>query len=513
MDNKFVFKKIDGIVTLVECTVDSKKKVIVPDSFEGEPVIAIGDKAFSHSSIAEIVLPDSIEILNTNAFYFSTNLKEIKLPKNLRIVKQSVFIGCRSLNKINFPVGVEKISSYCFNNCTSLKSVFAENENAVFGKNALAGIWGDDIIELEEVSFHLIKSLDLVNKTNFIIKFINDWENVEEDKKVVILSLIKKKDLKDNLFLSCNIDVINFLLNNKIKPKLEDTDEYINYYINKDDVEITAILLEFKNNNFKKEKIEEIKERKELVEIGLEDMNYTEFRKLWVCTKKNNNIRVSGYKGDKSEETIPLEIQGVPITMIASATSANFIPIQILNIDANIESIGDDSFVYSHLTKINLPETLTTIGSDAFYHCEHLNEIILPDNLTTINKRAFYCCSNFKSIIIPKNVTTLGKEAFIYCEELTKAEILANINTIYESTFAFCYKLKEVILPNTIECIKKHAFRECSSLEEITIPASVKIIEDEAFLDCIKLKNVTFLGDMPKFSKNTFKNTPYYESM
>lgn len=514
MCNEFIFEKINGVVTLIKCVInDNTKKVIVPDSFEGEPVIAIGDRAFLYQNIVDIVLPDSIEIFNTNAFYFSSNLKEIKLPKNLRIVKQSAFIGCSSLEKITFPIGVEKINSYCFNDCTSLKAVFAENENAVLGKNALADIFGRSIIEIEEVSFHLIKSLDLINQTNFIIKFINDWNNVEECKKTVILSLIKKKVLKDNLFLSNNVDVISFLLSNNIKPNLEATDKYLEYYLKTDDTIITAILLEFKNRNFLKEKIEEIKERKELVEIGLVDMNYTEFRKLWVCSKKDNKIRISGYKGKESEVTIPFEIQGIPITMIASGKSAYYNSIKILNIEADIETIGDDSFVYSSLTKINLPNTLTTIGNNAFYHSEYLNEIILPDNLTTINNRAFYSCSNLKSIIIPKNVTTLGKEAFKYCEEITKAEILANINTISEKTFAFCFDLKEIILPDTIECIKKHAFQSCTSLEEITIPASVKSIENAAFLDCVNLKKVNFLGDIPKLSNNTFQNTPYNKSM
>lgn len=473
----FEFEKIDGIVTLAKYIGD-EEKVIVPETYEGEPVIAIGNRVFEKAIMTSIVLPDTIEVFGNSAFIACRNLVDINMPANLKIVKHNVFLGCESIVEITFPIGVEKIGPSCFCGCYALTRVFAENENAVLGKDALNGTG-----KIEEVSFHLIKTLDFHNQSEFVLKFIENWSNIEQYKKDVILSLLKKKVLQYYLFSSGKAHVIYFLFDNKFKPNIEDTDKCLEYYIKVGDTENTAILLDYKNKSFTKEKVVAIKERKDLIEIGLEAMTYSEFRKVWVCSKKDGKITVSGYKGCKIEETIPFEVEGIPITFLACNSQNDYRPIEILNIEADIESIGVNCFSWSKLTKINLPDTLVSIGNGGFSQCVSLTEIILPKNLTSIGTAGFHCC-DFESIVIPEGVKEVAKE-----------------------TFRFCHNLKDVILPETIEFIGIRAFNGCTKLEEIIIPSSVKEIANEAFFECRVLKKVTFLGDMPKLGKNVFKYT------
>lgn len=408
MENMFKFTKKDGIVTLVEYFNENQDKIIVPATFEGEPVIAIGDRVFEFSKFKEIVLPDSIESFGNSAFYWCESLKKINIPKNLKIVKQNAFGCCSSLVDITFPVGVEKISANCFNCCDNLKTVFAENENAILGKNAIG-----EGVNLEKISFHLIKHLSVHHQTKFIVEFIKDFDNIEQDKKDVILSLIKKKSLKDSLFLSGDTEVISFLLNNKIKPNLKATEGYLEHYLKKQkNTKITAIFLDFKNKSFKKENVKDINERKELVEIGLKPMNYTEFKNLWVCSKKDGNIRVSGYKGNKLEENIPSQVDGVLITMLGTSNIQNFSPIKVLNIYAPIEIIVDRCFAFRELKEIHLPDTLIAIGKSAFYSCEKLESITIPASVKEIGDEAFGYCSKLKKITFLGDIPILGKNVF-----------------------------------------------------------------------------------------------------
>jgi hypothetical protein len=83
----------------------------------------------------------------------------------------------------------------------------------------------------------------------------------------------------------------------------------------------------------------------------------------------------------------------------------------------------------SSLTEVRLPNGITEIGDDMFRNCTSLTTFTIPDTVTTIGGNAFYN-NNFESIIIPLSVTTIGKYAFaknynntnltIYCRATSK---------------------------------------------------------------------------------------------
>lgn len=71
------------------------------------------------------------------------------------------------------------------------------------------------------------------------------------------------------------------------------------------------------------------------------------------------------------------------------------------------------------MTSVTIPNSVTTIGVEAFYHCSSLPSITIPNSVTTIGDRAFYECSGLTSLNIPNSVTTIGGAAFAYCSGLT----------------------------------------------------------------------------------------------
>ena len=85
-----------------------------------------------------------------------------------------------------------------------------------------------------------------------------------------------------------------------------------------------------------------------------------------------------------------------------------------------------DSEAKTHLVKcfaavsgeLVLPESLISIGPNAFKNCTGLTAITLPESLTTIGQSAFDGCTGFAEITIPKNVTDIGLYAF-YNNNLT----------------------------------------------------------------------------------------------
>ena len=71
------------------------------------------------------------------------------------------------------------------------------------------------------------------------------------------------------------------------------------------------------------------------------------------------------------------------------------------------------------LTSIDIPNSVTAIGDEAFRYCTSLTSIVIPNSVTSIGVCAFYNCNGLTSIVIPNSVTEIGYWAFYWCSGLT----------------------------------------------------------------------------------------------
>ena len=197
----------------------------------------------------------------------------------------------------------------------------------------------------------------------------------------------------------------------------------------------------------------------------------------------------------------------------------------------SVTSIGDNAFlVCSGLTSVTIPNSVTSIGKYAFYNCSGLTSVTIPNSVTSIGYGAFGGCSGLTSVTVDKNngtydsrdncnaiietstnklivgcknttipnsVTSIGDRAFEGCSGLTSVTIGNSVTSIGKYAFAGCWGLTSVTIGNSVTSIGDYAFTDCSGLTSVTIGNSVTSIGYDAFRGCSGLTKLVSLAVEP----------------
>ena len=151
----------------------------------------------------------------------------------------------------------------------------------------------------------------------------------------------------------------------------------------------------------------------------------------------------------QTELVIPYEINGVEITTLYSGVGYDE-PQSIL--------------AGSSVTKVVVPNSVTTFGRGAFYICSLLTSINIPNNVISIGDYVFYGCTSLASINIPNSVTSIRDGAFESCNSLKSVKLPDSITSIGVSAFQYCYALTSIEIGNSVTSIDVWTFSGCTNL-------------------------------------------------
>ena len=167
-----------------------------------------------------------------------------------------------------------------------------------------------------------------------------------------------------------------------------------------------------------------------------------------------------------------------------------------------------DSFnVPSVITSGGVEYTVTKIENNAFKDNKLVfGKLTLPETLTSIGSSAFYKTNIYSDVVIPESVTTIGTSAFAECRGLLSIKLPSSIKSIPANAFQNCYSLRTVITDSAIEAVGSQAFYACYALHEISIGEGTKTIESNAFYNCYGLDGVLNLSTVTSIASNSFQN-------
>ncbi len=139
---RWTIRMNDSFTEITICGINDvqyNESVTIPDNFDGVPVTAIGDGAFSYTSIGSVTIPSSVKKIGYNAFYNCDNLTSFTIPDSVTSMGNSIFSSCDKLSSVVLPKGTTYIPESMFYNCYNLTSVTVPSTVTEIKREAFKG--------------------------------------------------------------------------------------------------------------------------------------------------------------------------------------------------------------------------------------------------------------------------------------------------------------------------------------------------------------------------------------
>lgn len=165
------------------------------------------------------------------------------------------------------------------------------------------------------------------------------------------------------------------------------------------------------------------------------------------------------------------------------------------NCNAIIETTTNTLIIGGNKTII--PNSVTSIGGDAFIGRKGLTSINIPCNVTLLYSRSFEGCYDLNSIVVDSEnkIYDSREECNAIIETSTNKVIVGSNNTIF---------------PSSVNSIEWDAFNG-RKITSVTIVKNIETIGSQAFYNC-KLENVITLSTKTLF-ETAFSNATYQHAM
>ena len=453
-------------------------------------ITELNSNVFSLTGIKELVLPDTLQTIKRDAFSSCWYLESVTVCSDHIVINDGAFSECDQLKTILFTKGVPAwIGSRLFNET---------------GKSADGKYFFSDSMQAEG---GLIPYPTLL----YTAAYANEWApNGETEWNGYPIRQMSAEEARSLPVRTESQTVVPADL------RADNGYEAGNGWVFQDGTLLVTAnggLDDFTNNELDENyqwRHTHFPDEVECIEIGKNVSEITPFASYvsWSFTPKEIRIEAGNPYFVLENGWIFQKETG---TLVGPANLEKFQgPIILNNLPKDTRVIGTSAFDLACLPywnndpgraliqRVNFPESLQTIGKDAFYDCDELQRLDLPANLTEIGESAFDDCRNLENIQFNSALRSIGKEAFYNCSDLTNINLEdTKITELRDSVFRSCDALNTAMLPETLKTIETDAFDYCTSLQTLVFCSDDVTIQSGAFRDCIGVKEMIFMKGVP----------------
>ena len=436
-------------------------------------VTGIGDNAFnSCSDLTSVTIGNSVTTIGNSAFWECSGLTSVTIPNSVTCVGDSVFSNCSGLISVTIGNSVTSIGKFAFRECSGLTSIKVESGNTTYDSR------NDCNAIIETASNTLVAGCKNTVIPNSVTTIEGDaFYGCSGLTSVTIPNSVTS--IGNYAFGFCS-GLTSVTIPNSVTSI---GDGAFFYCTGLTSVTIPNSVTSIGNSAF----------------VGCSGLTSVTIPNSVTSIGSRAFDRCSGLTSIKVESGNTTYDSRNDCNAIIETTSNTLVTgCKNTVIPNSVTSIGGDAFSNCDgLTSVTIPNSVTIIGDYAFYSCDGLTSVTIPNSVTSIGNYAFQKCSGLTSVIIPNSVTSIGDGAFFYCTGLTSVTIPNSVTSIGGGAFYGCRSLTSVTIPNSVTSIGGYAFYYCSGLTSVTIGNSVTSIGNYAFGGCSKLESVISEIEIP----------------
>ncbi len=423
--------------------------IIIPKSttYNGTTysVTSIGNRAFHGcSGLTSVTIPNSVTSIGGSAFRGCSGLTSVIIPNSVTSIGEHAFEDCSRLTSVTIPNSVTSIGKYAFHSCSGLTSVTVDKNNGTYDSR-------DNCNAIIETSTNKL----IVGCNNTIIPnsvtAISEYAFFRCSGLTSVTIPNSVTSIGDGAFCDCT--GLTFV---SIPNSVTSIGYNTFYYCSG----LTSVTIP-----------------NSITSIG--DRAFEGCSGLTSVTIGNSVTTIGEFAFYGCSKITSVTIPN-SVTSIGNYAFYNCSGLTSVTIPNSVTSIGYGAFANcSGLTSVTIPNSVTSISEFAFGGCSGLTSVTVDKNngtydsrdncnaiIHTFTNKLIVGCNN---TIIPNSVTSIGDNAFLVCSGLTSVTIPNSVTSIGKYAFYNCSGLTSVTIPNSVTSIGYGAFGGCSGLTSVTV--------------------------------------------
>ena len=462
--------------------------IYIPETFNGEPVIAIEDDAFnSYETIITLTIPNTVQLIGQKAFRSALHLKSVEVyDVDLTQFEELLEPIYSSANGALIRRDMGTVYLECVP-----KAVGDLNDTGTF-------VIPDEVTAIKVEAFRYCNAKHIVIPDNVVEFPTSAFHHGTGLKTVTFLERTNPLNLERDTFFECRqIEAITFPSN-----------------LNMSEANLKDML-----NNFPKLKAVNILEG---------NTNYHTLGGMLVSAEDDEILYCP--KGYEGTITLPVSITKIGDSAFNGCTKLTDVTIPIW-----VTSIGKQAFYNATgITSVTFSgdrSEALTIGEYAFSGCNSIAGITFEANTLeasqrkgiTVSANAFGGSSNSKLATVTVKagtiISSIGKSAFAG-QKLLSTFIIedgATVKTIGSNAFNGCIAITSFKVPASVTRIYEYAFNGCTALDDLTFDMTTSedaiAIDTYAFYGCIKLRSVILPDRLGSFNSAAFEGCTALKSI
>lgn len=415
----------------------------------------IGSSVFYKcTSLGNVQFPDSLVEIGKEAFYDCEGLTEVVLPDGLKRLGKNAFNVCKNLTDLTIGSSLEELDCTTFSTCSALRNITVAASNPHFdsrgGCNAVIetatgvlvlGCSGtvvpDGVTSIGQNAFynstveHVVLPSSLTSISGSAFRFCHNLQDVVFSNTLTSIGAYA--------FHDCNM-LTSIVLPNSVTSIGSSAFLSCSSLINVTLPESITMIASYAFSSCKKLSAIVIPNTVTAIESyafsncnALADIVFPESLEA-VGTKAFENT--AWYRSQPTGI-----VYAGPVLYIVKGTLPED---TVIVVPEGVRGIAGQAFWNTggrQIAGIKLPQSLRTIGDEAFRYDFRLKEIIIPDKVTTIGRYAFDNCRVLTTVKLGKALTSVGEYAFQYCRELKSVTCMAReiptLTSNYGDTYCF----------------------------------------------------------------------------